>query len=102
MKILKPTIAFGFIIFALAACNLISSSPTATFKSFYEAQKKKDVDGMKKTLSKSSIQMIETAAKAQGKTVDKAESGKYCGSEGRSEAGDRLHGHGPSAQQDHR
>ena len=72
MKILKPTIAVGFILFALVACNLTSSSPTATFKAFYEAQKKKDVDGMKKTLSKSSIQMIETAAKAQGKTVDKA------------------------------
>src|SRR5256714_8096377 len=72
MRILKPIIAIGFIIFALAACNLLSPSPTATFKAFYEAQKKKDVDGMKKTLSKSSIQMIETAAKAQGKTVDKA------------------------------
>jgi flagellar hook-associated protein FlgK len=70
MKILKPTIATGFIILALAACNFMSSSPTATFKAFFEAQKKKDVPAMKKTLSKSSIQMIETAAKAQGKSVD--------------------------------
>src|SRR5437763_4414414 len=72
MKILKPTIAVGFILLAFVACNLTSSSPTSTFKAFYEAQKKKDVDGMKKALSKSSIQMIETAATRQGKTVDKA------------------------------
>ena len=72
MKILKPTIALGFIIFALVACNLMSSSPTSTFKAFWEAQKKKDVAGMKKTLSKSSVQMMETAAKAQGKSVDDA------------------------------
>jgi hypothetical protein len=72
MKILKPTIAIGFIVCALAACNFMSASPTATFKTFYEAQKKKDVPAMKKTLSKSSIQMIETAAKAQGKSADDA------------------------------
>jgi hypothetical protein len=72
MRILKPTIAVGFIIFALVACNLMSSSPTSTFKAFWEAQKKKDVAGMKKTLSKSSVQMMETAAKAQGKSVDDA------------------------------
>ena len=72
MKNFKPLLAVASLLFALVACNLTSSSPTATFKAFYEAQKKKDVDGMKKTLSKSSIQMIETAAKAQGKTVDKA------------------------------
>ncbi len=72
MKILKPAIAISAVLFAVVACNLMSSSPTATFKAFYEAQKKKDVPAMKKTLSKSSIQMIETAAKAQNKSVDDA------------------------------
>jgi hypothetical protein len=72
MKTLKPTIAFGSIIFALVACNLMSSSPTSTFKAFYEAQKKKDVPAMKKTLSKGSLDMIEKAAKAQNKSVDDA------------------------------
>jgi hypothetical protein len=72
MKILKPTIAVGTIIFALVACNLMSSSPTSTFKAFYEAQKKKDVPAMKKTLSKGSLDMIEKAAKAQNKSVDDA------------------------------
>ena len=72
MRQFTAVFAIALVLFALVACNLTSSSPTATFKAFYEAQKKKDVDGMKKTLSKSSIQMIETAAKAQGKTVEKA------------------------------
>jgi hypothetical protein len=72
MKNFKPLLAVASVVFALVACNLMSSSPTSTFKAFWEAQKKKDVAGMKKTLSKSSVQMMETAAKAQGKSVDDA------------------------------
>lgn len=72
MKNLKPIYALGLFVLAIAACNLSSSSPTSTFKAFYEAQKKKDVPAMKKTLSKSSLDMMEKAAKAQNKTVDKA------------------------------
>lgn len=72
MKNLKPVIAIALLLFAVVACNLTSSSPTATFKAFYEAQKKKDVPAMKKTLSKSSIDMIEKASKAQNKSVDDA------------------------------
>jgi hypothetical protein len=49
-----------------------SSSPTATFKAFYDAQKNKDVPGMKKTLSKGSLAMIEKGAKEQKKTLDDA------------------------------
>jgi len=48
----------------------IGSSPTATFKAFYEAQKNKDVPGIKKTLSKNSLAMLEKAAKEQHKTID--------------------------------
>lgn len=72
MKNLKPICAMAVVVFAIAACNLSSSSPTKTFKAFFEAQKKKDVEAMKKTLSKSSIAMIEKGAKEQNKTVDKA------------------------------
>lgn len=72
MKDFKPICAMALILFAVVACKLSSSSPTATFKAFYEAQKKKDVEGMKKTLSKSSLAMMEKAAKDQNKTVDKA------------------------------
>lgn len=73
MKTLKPICAAVLIIFSLAACKLLNSStPTATFKDYFEAQKKKDVPGIKKTLSKGSLDMMEKAAKDQNKTVDKA------------------------------
>jgi hypothetical protein len=73
MKNLKPICAAALIIFSLTACKLLtSSSPTATFKAYFEAQKKKDVPGIKKTLSKGSLDMMEKAAKEQNKTVDKA------------------------------
>jgi len=72
MKRVKAVSVMAALLFAFAACKFGSSSPTATFKNFYEAQKKKDVEGMKKTLSKSSLAMMEKAAKDQNKTVDKA------------------------------
>jgi hypothetical protein len=72
MKNSKLILAMGFVLMALVACNLSSSSPTATFKAFFEAQKKKDVAGIKKTLSKKSLEMLEKAAKEQNKTVDSA------------------------------
>ncbi len=49
-----------------------SSSPTSTFKAFYEAQKSKDVPAIKKTLSKGSLAMIEQGAKEQKKNLDQA------------------------------
>lgn len=72
MKTLKPLAPVALILLALTGCKMFSSSPTSTFKAFYEAQKKKDVAGMKKTLSKSSLEMMEKAAKSQNKTVDQA------------------------------
>ncbi len=72
MKSLRPFFAIALIVFAFAACKFNSSSPTKTFGAFFEAQKKKDVEGMKKTLSKSTLAMMEKAAKEQNKTVDKA------------------------------
>jgi hypothetical protein len=72
MKNFKPLVAVAALVFAVVACNLTSSSPTATFKAFYEAQKKKDVPAMKKTLSKGSLDMIEKAAKATNKSTDDA------------------------------
>ena len=55
---------------ALAGCKP-GGSPTATFKTFFDAQKKKDVAGMKQTLSKTSLAMMEASAKEQGVTLDK-------------------------------
>ena len=59
------------VVLAASACSLLNrSSPTATFKAFYEASKKKDVAAMKKSLSKGSLDMFDKLAKAQNKTTD--------------------------------
>ena len=59
------------VVMAVSACSMLSgSSPTATFKAFYEAQKKKDAAGMKKTLSKGTLDMFDKLAKAQNKSTD--------------------------------
>ena len=66
----KPLFALSLCVLAMLACKLGSSSPTATFKAFFEAQKKSDVAAIKKTLSKASLALLEKAAKAQNKTLD--------------------------------
>jgi hypothetical protein len=59
------------VILAVTACSLLNSStPTATFKAFFEASKKKDVAGMKKTLSKGTLDMFDKLAKEQKKSTD--------------------------------
>jgi hypothetical protein len=56
------------------ACNRAGSSPTATMKAYFEAFQKKDAEGLKKTLSKGTLDMFEQFAKAQNppKTIDEA------------------------------
>jgi uncharacterized lipoprotein len=66
----KKTLILILIALALAACAR-TSSPSATFKAYFEAQKKKDIAGMKQTLSKTSLAMMDASAKQQGVTVDK-------------------------------
>jgi len=59
------------VVFTVSACNLLGgSTPTATFKAFYDASKKKDVPAMKKTLSKGTLDMFDKLAKEQNKTTD--------------------------------
>lgn len=65
----------AFIACALVGCTQIqnlmqSKSPTRTMKNFVEASQKKDVEGVKKTLSAGTIKMMEGLAKMQGKTLD--------------------------------
>ena len=55
---------------AVAGCKS-TPTPTATFKTYFEAQQKKDVAGMKQTLSKTSLATLEASAKQQGVTLDK-------------------------------
>jgi hypothetical protein len=52
-----------------AACGG-SGSPTATAKAFHEAVKTRDASGIKSTMSKASLEMMETVAKAQNKNLD--------------------------------
>ncbi|HYX29637.1 MAG TPA: hypothetical protein VE863_13810 [Pyrinomonadaceae bacterium] len=54
----------------LAGCKS-GGSPSATFKTFFEAQKKKDIAGWKQTLSKTTLAALEASAKEQGVTLDK-------------------------------
>ena len=56
---------------AVAAGCKSTPPPSATFKSYFEAQKKKDIAGMKQTLSKSSLKLMEESAKQQQLTLDK-------------------------------
>jgi len=59
------------VIATASACSLLNrSTPTATFKAFYEASKKKDVPAMKKSLSKGTLDMFDKLAKEQNKTTD--------------------------------
>ncbi|MGA9995196.1 MAG: hypothetical protein WBP93_07280 [Pyrinomonadaceae bacterium] len=52
------------------ACKKKNATPTETFRAFYEAAKRKDPEGIKKTLSKSSLKLMEDEAKAQNKNVN--------------------------------
>lgn len=70
----RKTVLFCAAMITLAltvtACNKSGSSPTATAKAFYDASKAKDVQGMKNTLSKGSLAMLEGFAKMGGKSSD--------------------------------
>ena len=66
----KTLFIFAICLLAFAGCKS-AGSPTATFKTYFEAQKKKDIPAMKQTLSKTSLAMMEASAKEQGVTVDK-------------------------------
>jgi hypothetical protein len=73
MKNRKLTLLIGALIalgLVAAACNKAGSSPTATAKAFYEAAKSKDVSGMKSLMSKSLIDTLDKAAKAEHKSVE--------------------------------
>lgn len=59
------------VIVAVSACSMLNrSSPTATFKAFFEASKKKDTAAMKKSLSKGTVEMFDKLAKEQNKSTD--------------------------------
>lgn len=61
-------IALTTLAFVSEACN--RSSPTNTLKTFIEAVKKKDNEGIKKSLSKDSVKRFEDLSKILGKSLD--------------------------------
>jgi hypothetical protein len=63
------TIALLLIALSGAACGK-KSTPTETFKAFYEAAKKKDAAGIKKTLSKNLLSRLEDEARKSNQTLD--------------------------------
>ncbi|PYS51336.1 MAG: hypothetical protein DMF68_04845 [Acidobacteria bacterium] len=52
-----------------AACGK-KSTPTDTFKAFYDAAKKKDAEAMKKTISKNLLSKLDEMAKQRSKPLD--------------------------------
>ena len=71
----KTLLILTICLLALAGCKP-SGSPSATFKTYFAAQQKKDIPAMKQTLSKTSLAMMEASAKEQGSTVDKVIEGQ--------------------------
>lgn len=51
------------------------TSPTEAFKTYIKATVNKDIEGLKKSLSKSSLEFIEKSAQEQGKTIDEVLTG---------------------------
>jgi predicted nucleotidyltransferase len=69
---LKKTLFVIFtVLLAVAAGCKSTPPPSATFKTYFEAQKKKDIPAMKQVLSKTSLAMMEMSAKQQQVTLDK-------------------------------
>src|SRR4051812_3615687 len=67
----RVALALALVLTTLAACgNSAGSSPTSTLKAYFDAAKKKDIETVKKYLSRGTLQMMEGMAKAQGKTLD--------------------------------
>lgn len=67
----KTLFITAFCLLALGAACKSTPPPSATFKTYFEAQKKKDVAGMKQTLSKTSLAMLEHSAEQRQMTIDK-------------------------------
>ena len=68
---LRKTLFAIFIALLVVASCKSTPPPSATFKTYFEAQKKKDVPAMKQTLSKTSLAIMEASAKQQQLTLDK-------------------------------
>ena len=69
-RIFALALALACLALGAAACNKAGKSPTGTAQAFYKAAKSKDVAGIKYTLSKRTLQLMEQAAKQENKSLD--------------------------------
>lgn len=71
MKIYQIIIV-AFLALVFIGCNDApeNASPTDVLKNFVEASKKKDIEAIKKTLSKGSLELAEKSAKEENTTVE--------------------------------
>jgi hypothetical protein len=65
-----PGIALFLSVTLMGSCGGQGSTPTRTFKSFFEAAKKHDAAAMKKTISKRMLSELEDEAKKENKPLD--------------------------------
>jgi len=63
------SLALAAMLLSAAACHS-EKTPAAAFKTYYEAALKRDTEGMKKTLSQSSLKYFAEMARAAHKTTD--------------------------------
>jgi Domain of unknown function (DUF4878) len=72
-KMTTLVVALVALALAAAACSKgAGSTPTATAKAFYDAAKARDVQAIKNTMSKGSLEMMEKLAQMQNKSLDEA------------------------------
>ena len=71
MKIYQ-TIIIAFAALFIFSCNAAqkTASPTETLRTFLEASRKKDVETVKKTLSRETLEIAEKSAREHNTTVD--------------------------------
>jgi hypothetical protein len=70
--ILTLVLALTVGMFGTACSKGAAGTPTEVFKAYYDAAAKKDYAGVKKYLSKGSIDLMELGAKKSGKTFEEA------------------------------
>lgn len=68
-RLITFTLMFALTAFA-AACGGGNSTPTATYKTAYNAMKNKDAAALKKVMPKKVMEEMEKAAKSQNKSLD--------------------------------
>jgi hypothetical protein len=64
------TLLLVFTLLAAGCSKSGGATPTATAKAFYDAAKAKDVQTLKSSMSKKSLEVMESFAKMGGKTLD--------------------------------